>query len=91
MVRIADDRRGAWIVWRDEDGTVRRVLDPERTHRARLRIATRWKVVSRMLPQPSGAPPDGGGCSERELAEMKALINGRSHGLPGEDEPLDET
>jgi hypothetical protein len=48
-----------------------------------------------MLPEPFGEPKDsatrpGGGASERDLAEMRALINGRSRGLPGEDEPLDE-
>jgi transposase-like protein len=96
LLQIVDDRRNDWIEWRDEDGVLRRMLDPQRNIRAELRARNRWRLLSKMLPEPFGdakdaaARPGGGGASESDLAEMRALINGRSRGLPGEDEPLDE-
>jgi transposase-like protein len=95
MLKIVDDRRNDWIAWRDEDGVAHRMLDPQRNIRAKLRVKTRWRLLSRMLPEQFGdhnaaAARPGGGASESDLAEMRALINGRSRGLPGEDEPIDE-
>jgi hypothetical protein len=94
LLQIVDDRRNDWIEWRDEDGVLRRMLDPQRNIRAELRARHRWRLLSKMLPEPFGEPREAaarpGGASESDLAEMRALINGRSRGLPGEDDPFEE-
>jgi len=92
MVKIVDDRDNDWIVWRDSEGTLHSMLDPERVTRARLRVDTRWKLLCRMLPRTLGERPggDGRGATASELDEMRRLIDGRSRGLPSEDSPLDQ-
>jgi hypothetical protein len=97
-MKIVDDRRNDWIVRRRDDGSYETILDPERVHRAELRVKTRRWLLSKMLPRQFGERLEitarqntgANGVSESELAEMRALINGRSRGLPSEDEPLDE-
>jgi hypothetical protein len=93
LLKIVDDRRNDWIVRRREDGSFETMLDPERVNRAELRVKTRCWLLSRMLPKQFGDGANGSdskGGYERDLAEMMKLIDGRSRGLPGEDEPLDE-
>jgi hypothetical protein len=53
MLRIVDDRRNDWIVQRREDGTTVRILDPHRVKRAELRVAARWRLLSKMMPKTS--------------------------------------
>jgi hypothetical protein len=92
MLRIVDDRRNDWITWRREDGTMARMLDPERVNRAMARIKTRQWLLAKMLPRTFGdrpepkAPQDGNAAA----AEMMKVLNGRTRGLPSEDEPLDD-
>jgi Bacteriophage Sf6, terminase small subunit-like len=89
---IVDDRRNDWIVQQREDGTTEKILDPERVNRARLRIQARHWLVSKLLPKKFGdrpepkAPQDGNAAA----AEMMKVLNGRTRGLPSEDEPLDD-
>jgi hypothetical protein len=97
ILKIVDGRDNDWILWHDEDGHLQRLLDPERNKRTEIQVRERWRLVSRMAPQRFGEPPkaaagrpEDGGAYERDLAEMRALINGRSRGLPGEEEPLDD-
>jgi hypothetical protein len=72
------------------------ILDPERINRARLRVKTRRWLLVRMLPKTFGNRPDlttrpeTNSDLKSELAEMMKLIDGRTRGLPSEDEPLDE-
>ena len=99
MLRIVDDRRNDWIVWRREDGSFATMLDPERVNRAELRVKTRRWLLSKMLPKQFGdrlditARQDGSGTKgggESDMAELLKLIDGSNRGLPSEDEPLDE-
>jgi terminase small subunit-like protein len=89
---IVDDRRNDWIVQQREDGTTEKILDPERVNRARLRVQARHWLVSKLLPKKFGdrpepkAPQDGNAAA----AEMMKVLNGRTRGLPSEDEPLDD-
>jgi hypothetical protein len=93
---IVDDRRNDWIVRRLEDGTTETILDPERVNRAGLRVKTRCWLLARMLPKTFGdrleraARQEAGNRINSEMAEIMKLINGRTRGLPSEDEPLDE-
>jgi hypothetical protein len=90
MLRIVDDRRNDWITWRREDGTMARMLDPQRVNRALARVKTRRWLLSRMLPKQFGDRPDARQETSSDMAEFMKLLNGRSRGLPSEDEPLDE-
>jgi hypothetical protein len=92
MLRIVDDRRNDWIAWRREDGTMARMLDPERVNRALARVKTRQWLLSKILPRTFGDRPDLYARQETssDMAEFMKLLNGRSRGLPSEDEPLDE-
>jgi hypothetical protein len=89
---IVDDRRNDWIVQLREDGTTEKILDPERVNRARLRIQARQWLVARRLPKIFGdrpqpkAPQDGNAAA----TEMMKELDGRTRGLPSEDEPLDD-
>jgi hypothetical protein len=89
---IVDDRRNDWIVRRREDGTTETILDPERVNRAKLRVKTRCWLLSRMLPKTFGDRFDRKAPQQANsgIAEMIKLIDGRSRGLPSEDQPLDE-
>ena len=75
-----------------EDGTIEKILDPERVNHARLRIQARHWLVAKLLPKKFGdrpertAPQDG----HSDMAEVPKLVNGRTRGLPREDEPLDD-
>jgi hypothetical protein len=90
---IVDDRRNDWIVRHREDGTTEKILDPERINRARLRFQARRWLLSKILPKKFGdrpepkAPQD----NDADVPEMMKLLDGRTRGLPSEDEPLDET
>ena len=81
---------------RREDGSFEAILDPERINRAELRIKTRTWLLARMLPKTFGDRPvpsarqPADSDYDRDLAEMIKLIDGRTRGLPGEDEPPDE-
>jgi hypothetical protein len=91
-----DDRRNDWIVRRREDGTTETILDPERVNRARLRFKARRWLLSKMLPKTFGDRFDRNprqetnGGTKSEMAEIMKLIDGRTRGLPSEDEPLDD-
>jgi uncharacterized protein (UPF0147 family) len=92
-LRIVDDRRNDWIMWRREDGTMARMLDPHRVNRALARVKIRYQLIAKMEPRPSGGRPDGDTRPQNgndDMAEFMKLLNGRSRGLPSEDEPLDE-
>jgi hypothetical protein len=91
-LRIVDDRRNDWIIWRREDGTMARMLDPQRVNRALARVQTRRWLLSKMLPKQFGDRPDLYARQEAnsDMAEFMKLLNGRSRGLPSEDEPLDQ-
>jgi uncharacterized protein (UPF0147 family) len=92
-LRIVDDRRNDWIIWHREDGTAARMLDPQRVSRALARVSTRRWLLSKMLPKTFGERPDfyaRQGAGSDDMAEFMKLLNGRSRGLPSEDEPLDE-
>ena len=96
MLRIVDDRRNDWITWRRDDGTLARMLDPQRVNRALARVSTRRWLLSRMLPKQFGDRPElyarreAGSGINSEMAEIMKLIDGRTRGLPSEDEPLDD-
>jgi hypothetical protein len=96
ILQIVDDRRNDWIVLCREDGTLEAILDPERVNRAALRLKARTWLLPRMLPKTFGnrpdffARPETDGDYKRDLAEMMKLIDGRTRGLPSEDEPLDD-
>jgi uncharacterized protein (UPF0147 family) len=91
-LRIVDDRRNDWITWRREDGTLARMLDPHRVNRALARVKTRYQLIAKMEPKPSGGRPeaDARQAASDDMAEFMKLLNGRDRGLPSEDEPLDE-
>jgi hypothetical protein len=92
-LKIVDDRNNDWIVWRREDGTMARMLDPQRVNRALGRVSTRRWLLSKMLPKTFGDRPDFYArqpTGNDDMAEFMKLLNGRSRGLPSEDEPLDE-
>jgi uncharacterized protein (UPF0147 family) len=92
MLRIVDDRRNDWITWRRDDGTMARMLDPERVNRAQARIKTRQWLLAKMLPRTFGDRPERNAPqdSNAEIAEFMKLIEDRGRSLPGKDEPLDE-
>jgi hypothetical protein len=96
VLGIVDDRRNDWIVRRREDGTTETILDPERVNRARLRFKARRWLLSKMLPKTFGnrfdrkAPQQPDSRINSEMAEIMKLIDGRTRGLPSEDEPLDD-
>jgi hypothetical protein len=89
---ITDDRSNDWIVRCKEDGTVEMILDSERVPRARLRLDSRRWVLPKVLPRDYGDRQDRQARrdDESDMAEFMKLLNGRSRGLPSEDEPLDE-
>jgi hypothetical protein len=89
---IVDDRRNDWIVQQREDGTIEKILDPERVNRARLRIKARHWLVAKLLPKKFGDRPERTAPvnNDGDVAEMMKLLDGRTRGLPSEDEPLDE-
>jgi hypothetical protein len=95
-LRIVDDRRNDWIAWRREDGTLARMLDPERVNRALARVKTRRWLLSKMMPNQFGDRFDRTARLEAksginsEMAEIMKLIDGRTRGLPSEDRPLDD-
>jgi hypothetical protein len=96
VLKLVDERSNDWILWRDEDGKLHRMLDPERNKRTEMQVRERWRVMSRLAPQQFGEPAravarsEDASAYERDLAEMRALVNGRSRALPGEDTPPDE-
>ena len=61
-----------------EDGTIEKILDPERVNRARLRIRARHWLVARLLPKKFGdrpertAPQDG----NSDMAEVLKALRG---------------
>jgi hypothetical protein len=69
-----------------------RMLDPLRVDRALARVKTRRWLLSKMLPKQFGDRPDFYPRQQTgsDMAEFMKLLNGRSRGLPSEDEPLDE-
>jgi hypothetical protein len=70
-----------------------RMLDPHRVNRALARVKIRYQLIAKMEPRPSGGRPDGDirqQTGNDDMAEFMKLLNGRSRGLPSEDEPLDE-
>lgn len=87
---IVDDRRNDWIVRQREDGTTEIILDSQRVSRARLRLEARWQLLSRMQPRKYGNRPEPPQEQQSDMAEVLKLINGRTRGLPSEDEPLDD-
>jgi hypothetical protein len=89
---ITDDRSNDWIVRCKEDGTVEMILDSERVPRARLRFDSRRWVLPKVLPRDYGDRPNlqARRDDESDMAEFLKLLNGRSRGLPSEDEPLEE-
>ncbi len=92
MLHVVDDRRNDWIVRRREDGTTEAILDPERVNRARLRFKARRWLLSKMLPKTFGDRLDRNARQDTnsDMAELMKLIDGRTRGLPSEDEPLDD-
>lgn len=101
VLQIVDDRRNDWIVLCREDGTLEAILDPERVNRTALRLKARTWLLPKMLPRTFGKRPDFYARPEtdsdhqrddykRDLAEMMKLLDGRTRGLPSEDEPLDD-
>lgn len=92
ILQIVDDRRNDWIARRRDDGTTDLILDPERVNRARLRFKARRWLLSRMLPRTFGDRPERNARHDNasEMAELMKLIDGRTRGLPSEDEPLDD-
>jgi hypothetical protein len=91
-LQIVDDRRNDWIVRRREDGSTQTILDPLRVARAALRLKARCWLLVRMLPRVFGAPPDHAAQQKNnsDMAEVMRLVDGKTRGLPSEDEPLDE-
>jgi hypothetical protein len=70
-----------------------RMLDPHRVNRALARVKIRYQLIAKMEPRPSGSQPHVDTrppASSNDMAEFMKLLNGRSRGLPSEDEPLDE-
>jgi hypothetical protein len=90
-LKVVDDRRNDWIVHRREDGTTETILDPERVNRARLRFKVRRWLLSKMLPKTFGDRFDRNPPQEAnsDMAELMKLIDGRTRGLPSEDEPFE--
>jgi hypothetical protein len=96
ILQIVDDRRNDWIRRRRGDGTTEIILDPQRVNRAKLRVKARCWLLSKRLPKIFGdradliAQQQANRDYDSQLAEMYKLIDGRTRGLPSEDEPLDE-
>jgi terminase small subunit-like protein len=92
VLHVVDDRANDWIVQKREDGGTQKILDPQRVSRAQLRFKARRWLLSRMLPRTFGDRPEPKASRDlnAEIAEFMKLIDGRSRGLPSEDEPLDE-
>jgi hypothetical protein len=92
LLNIVDDRRNDWIVRYREDGTTQKILDPQRVNRAQLRFKARRWLLSRMLPKTFGdrLERDAGRERNSDMAEILKLVDGRTRGLPSEDEPLDD-
>jgi hypothetical protein len=96
MLHVVDDRRNDWIVQHREDGSIEKILDPERVNRAQLRFKARRWLLSKMLPRTFGdqllrntRQETSSGISS-DIGEFMKLIDGRTRGLPSEDEPLDD-
>jgi transposase-like protein len=91
LIAIVDDRSNDWIMRCKADGTIETILDSERVHRARLRYDARCRILPRAPPRDHGDRLKLHARQEYEnqLAEMYRLIEGRSRGLPSEDEPLE--
>jgi transposase-like protein len=92
MREIADDGRNDWTLRRRKDGSVEAVFDHENVRRSRLRCDVRRWLLSSALPKIYGnrVEVDTKYDANHAMAEMMKLIDGKTRGLPSEDEPLDK-
>jgi hypothetical protein len=91
MLEIADDGRNDWTMRQNKRGNRETVLNHENIKRSRLRYDARRWLLSNALPKIYGnrveveAKP-----AFNPMAEFMKLIDGKTRGLPSEDEPIDE-
>jgi hypothetical protein len=92
LITIGDDRSRDWVRHRTEGGATEGVVDHENIHRSRLRSENRRWILTRSMPRIYGARLEvrakhdaGDG-----WAELLKELDGKTRGLPSEDEDADE-
>jgi hypothetical protein len=92
LITIGDDSRRDQLRHRTEGGETVVVVDHENINRSRLRCENRKWILSKALPRIYGdrlevsAKHDAGD----GWAELLKAVDGKTRGLPSEDEPIDE-
>jgi hypothetical protein len=92
LLEIVDDARNDWMERRARDGQRDTVLNREHIQRSRLRYDARRWLLSNALPKLYGnrIALDAKHEVSNPWAEMLRLVDGKTRGLPSEDQPIDE-
>jgi hypothetical protein len=91
LLEIVDDARNDWMERRAREGKRETVLNHENIQRSRLRYEARRWLLSNALPKVYGNRIAAEAKDEvsNPWAEILKLVDGKTRGLPSEDEPVD--
>jgi transposase-like protein len=89
---IVDDGRNDWIERRARARGRETVPNRENIQRSRLRYEARRWLLSNALPKFYGnrIAPDAKDEASNPRAEIPRLVDGKTRGLPSEDQPIDQ-
>jgi hypothetical protein len=92
ILEIVDDGRNDWMERHTRAGGREIVPNRENVQRSRLRYDARRWLLSNALPKLYGnrKPPEAKDEVVDPMTEILKLVNGKTRGLPSEDQPIDE-
>jgi hypothetical protein len=92
LLEIVDDGRNDWMERRTRAGGRETVLNRENIQRSRLRYDARRWLLSNALPKRYGnrIAAEAKDEASNPWVEFLKLIDGKTRGLPSEDQPIDE-